>query len=170
MNSTNNQPQQDSTICPRQWDGWNCWEPSQPGHAMATCPDMAVYLMGSLPASCLRSNGIKDCGSNGEWIRYSNPYFQRFMVRSDYEQCSYLGKSVRSTRTIFVIVLESISLVCAIIGLILFTIYQLYSQFRLQIHVNFFFAIILSSIVTILYEFLISKANLDMDDNVVLET
>lgn len=146
--------------CPMLWDGWTCWRSSPPGIAQQTCTDMTQFPFGYQPAECLRSKMTFQCNNDGTWHEIMNPYYGRWMPRTDHKQCTYLGRDARLTYSTIRLVLESISLACTTIGLILFVAYRLYTQFRLQIHVNFFLSIMLSAIMNILYEWFVPRAHL----------
>ena len=140
-----------SGTCPMKWDGWTCWDPvDSNSDSYQTCPDMSLFLMGELPPSCVRSNAKKVCESNGQWLEHT-----------DYTSCSIINRSTRLHVIWTTIIIESFSLLFSIIGLSLIIHFRLYYKFRLMIHSNYFVTIILSSLITILYNILVTKAHID---------
>lgn len=148
--------------CPMTWDGWNCWDSSPPGNAEDYCPDMSLYLLEYLPPTCVRETVTKKCQRNGRWEEVWNPFYKQMTGQTSYSlKCAYSGRAIRSSISTTLIILQSVSLVCTAVGLVLFTFYRLYSQFRLQIHVNFFVSVLLTAVVVLHVESLITRPHLE---------
>lgn len=157
----NNNNSRSSPKCPMKWDGWQCWDEAAAGTTVQqTCPDSAMVLFGFMPSECVRGMGVKRCEANGQWHRVEIAPGQ-WQEHTDYFECSFLGKNNRLSQVYLLISFEVLSLLATVASVVILVHYKLYTKFRVQIHLNFFASIILSSLMTLIYNVLVTKAHLD---------
>ena len=149
---------EDGTRCPAKWDGWMCWDSARPGTTnYEMCPDMTYSTLSYTPTDCMKEYASKQCLDNGTWytIWVNDGMKIAQTEHTNYIQCSTPG----ATRRLFEVHLEvsvySVSLVFTVIGAAIFIIYQQYKILRIQIHLNFFISLILTSFFAILLDLLI---------------
>ena len=148
--------------CPMIWDGWSCWDPTEPNTiGKNICPDMSLLAFedyyDNIP-SCVRSNAMKTCQTNGTWIQHT-----------DYGECSILGRYTREIAVKSRIILQSISILLSIIAIIIFIYLRLYVKFYIQLLLNFFLSIILSSTMSLLYDIYVTKGHIEFSENSILQ-
>nr|XP_027205369.1 calcitonin gene-related peptide type 1 receptor-like [Dermatophagoides pteronyssinus] len=148
--------------CPMIWDGWSCWDPTEPNTiGKNICPDMSLLAFedyyDNIP-SCVRSNAMKTCQTNGTWIQHT-----------DYGECSILGRYTREIAVKSRIILQSISILLSIIAIIIFIYLRLYVKFYIQLLLNFFLSIILSSTISLLYDIYVTKGHIEFSENTILQ-
>ncbi|UXI19519.1 flap endonuclease 1 [Sarcoptes scabiei] len=152
-NTNSNDPK-----CPMMWDGWSCWnETDIDSESENICPGISLLTLGDVP-KCLRSSSVKQCYTDGKWSNHT-----------DYMPCTRVASSTRRSIARTTIVSHSISLILTTVGSILFVVLKLQHKYRIQIHLNFFISIILSSSMSILYDIFVTIAHIEHRSNWILQ-
>lgn len=153
--------------CPMFWDGWNCWNSTPAGTSVEdTCPDMSMLGLGNVK-QCVRSKVTKACRQNATWTR-----------RTNYKKCSRIALNTRLSLVKTGIYTQLASLVVLFISLFLFIYYKprdyitklSHTKLRINIHLNFFISIIISSTMSVLYDYFVTLGHLEYSKNPILKT
>lgn len=149
---------EDGSRCPAKWDGWMCWDSAAPATVnYEKCPDMTYSTLSYTPTECMKEYASKECLPNGTWYSIWVDDGKRTvqMEHTNYIQCSTPGATRRLFEVHMEVVVYSVSLLFTIIGSIIFIFYKQYKILRIQIHINFFVSLILTSFFAILLDLLI---------------
>uniref|UniRef100_A0AC35TS02 G_PROTEIN_RECEP_F2_4 domain-containing protein n=1 Tax=Rhabditophanes sp. KR3021 TaxID=114890 RepID=A0AC35TS02_9BILA len=118
--------------CPSTWDGWQCFEESEPGIVHMTCPSF-LYEDSSIP-SLEKFKALKNCTSQGFW--YKNK--QSKQEWTDYSSCDIHHNPNTATKLIWGISAYSISVIGMIPAILIFAFQpSLASQPMFIIHKHF---------------------------------
>lgn len=133
----------DTNICPRTWDGWNCW-PDTPGGitTQAKCPSY-IYFHSDQP-HCSRY-ASKECLANCTWYRN-----ERMNEYSDYMTCGQ-GQEIKVLLNTHVLTF-GISIVLLLPALGIFFYYRQLKVLRIFMHKNLFTSLLLTAIFVIVFE------------------
>lgn len=139
----------DRAFCPRTWDGYGCFEDTEPGtRTYLSCPS---YVELSSPTK----TAYKDCTKNGTW--WVNPITQSEWT--NYTTC--VPKKDFHTVVNVALACNIASLILLVPACIIFiSIRQLRTQNRIKLHICLFLSFILSSVVTMMWDILVYKDRL----------
>ncbi|XP_076094825.1 calcitonin gene-related peptide type 1 receptor-like [Mytilus galloprovincialis] len=130
--------------CNATFDGYDCWDYARAGtRTYGTCPDFLKHQFGhhvGLP--------YKDCNIDGTWYRH--PDSDR--VWTNYSPCSDTEKVRRAENVLFVYFSGySLSVVCLVISLLIFTCFRQLKCTRVTIHKHLFISYIITALLWISY-------------------
>ncbi|XP_075743689.1 calcitonin gene-related peptide type 1 receptor-like isoform X1 [Rhipicephalus microplus] len=130
------------SLCPRTWDGWNCWDDTPPGQTVfAPCPQFVAGFLSSRQAHKL-------CTSNGTWFRH--PVTGH--VWSNYTACvDTHDLQFRNLVNSLYVTGYSISLVALLLSLFIFCYFRSLRCRRITIHKNLFTSFIINNLCWILW-------------------
>ncbi|KAG8186927.1 hypothetical protein JTE90_000399 [Oedothorax gibbosus] len=133
----------DRDMCPRTWDGWNCWPDTAAGTVQeAPCPAY-IYFNSELP-QCTRY-ATKTCWENSTWYRNSGG--NEF---SDYSTCGQ-GEDIKLLLNIHMGTF-GISIVLLLPALGIFFYYRQLRVHRIFMHKNLFISLLLTAVFVTVYE------------------
>ncbi|XP_054720119.1 calcitonin gene-related peptide type 1 receptor-like [Uloborus diversus] len=136
-------PAAEPDLCPRTWDGWNCWNDTPSGiTAESTCPSY-IYFHSEEP-NCARY-ATKQCLENGTWYRN-----EKDREYSDYTTCGQ-GEEIKTLLNTHVITF-GISIVLLIPALGIFFYFRQLRVLRIFMHKNLFISLLLTAIFVIVFE------------------
>ncbi|GFQ67432.1 calcitonin gene-related peptide type 1 receptor [Trichonephila clavata] len=153
-------PLQTGNVCPRTWDGWNCW-PDTPAGTIQEAPCPSYIYFNSDKPQCTRY-ATKTCWDNGTWfINFKGNEY------SDYSTCGQ-GEDIKLLLKTHVITF-GISIVLLIPALVIFFYYRQLRVHRIFMHKNLFIALLLTAVCVTVFEsyFIIDSLN---NPNSVLES
>ncbi|GAB6025842.1 hypothetical protein CHUAL_011822 [Chamberlinius hualienensis] len=132
----------DSRYCPRNFDGWACWNDTPAGSiAVNPCPS---FIIGFDPNRWAH----KVCMENGEWFRHPDTN----VTWSNYTTCVDLEGLAMHQRSITVYISGySISLVALVISLFIFFYFRSLRCTRITIHKNLFASFIINNTMWIVW-------------------
>ncbi|XP_014847082.1 PREDICTED: calcitonin gene-related peptide type 1 receptor [Poecilia mexicana] len=136
--------------CNATWDGWLCWEDTEPGTTEQNCPDYFKDFD-------TRAIAVKVCTETGEWARH--PYSNR--TWTDFTSCKPNETNWTSTAmTHFYLIMigHGLSLVSLLVSLGIFFYFKTLSCERITLHKNLFLSFVLNSVITVTW-FCINKEN-----------
>ncbi|KAG8178865.1 hypothetical protein JTE90_018560 [Oedothorax gibbosus] len=146
----------DGSFCPHTWDGWQCWEDTPAGTtAKADCQGH-IYFENEAP-SCAKY-AYKECSPNGTW--YMNEFNKEW---TNYTKCGRLEEHRRYLY--FHIITYSISIVCLVPALIIFSMYKQLQVHRISMHKNLFLSLFLNGVAVVLFKAIVIVDELDKSDN-----
>ncbi|XP_026157937.1 calcitonin gene-related peptide type 1 receptor-like isoform X1 [Mastacembelus armatus] len=131
------------SVCNRTWDGWLCWDETEPGiTAEQNCPDYFDDFDPNEMAS-------KVCTETGEWGRH--PESNRMWT--NYTNCRANTTQVKAAMTHFYLVMigHGLSLASLLISLGIFFHFKSLSCQRITLHKNLFLSFVLNSITTVVW-------------------
>ncbi|KAL1440294.1 hypothetical protein MTO96_031680 [Rhipicephalus appendiculatus] len=130
------------TLCPRTWDGWNCWDDTPPGRTVhAPCPQFVAGFLSTRQAHKL-------CTANGTWFRHP----VTGLVWSNYTACvDTHDLQFRNLVNSLYVTGYSISLVALILSMLIFCYFRSLRCRRITIHKNLFTSFIINNLCWILW-------------------
>lgn len=145
-------------FCPRTWDGYGCFGDTLPGQRVEIpCPRYVDHASAEARAykDCTE-NGTwwKDPTTNSEWTNYST-----CIATQDYKTVVYVALACN---------ILSLVLLIPACGIFLY-IRQLRTQKRIKLHLCLFLSFIITSLITILWDFLVYMNRLENEkDNTLM--
>ncbi|MEQ2277273.1 hypothetical protein XENORESO_000343 [Xenotaenia resolanae] len=137
-------------VCNTTWDGWLCWEDTEPGVKEQSCPD---YWHDFDP----QAMAVKVCTESGEWGRH--PESNRMWT--DFNSCKHnvtTWTSAAMTHFYLVMIGHGLSLISLLISLGIFFYFKTLSCERITLHKNLFLSFVLNSVITVTW-FCVNKEN-----------
>lgn len=135
--------------CPKNWDGWTCWDKS-PAQTTQHKPCEGYIYSGATPSCQHYSN--KECTETGKWNE-----------QSDYSTCS--PNSMLQDRNLYHVILLSVSIAVSLPALIIFFSYRKLRITRVILHRNLVTAIVIRNAFTIVVKTLIILDALSDSEN-----
>lgn len=153
MQTDPNQMIENHTHCPMMWDGWTCWKSTESGKfAYQKCPDMAYQTFKDPPLKCYYNDAEQFC---------SKPAFDnktaKWNLKTNYLDCTVPAADQYLKVTHLRIATHSVSFVILSIAIGLFAVFRQYRLMRVEIHLNFFAALLLDCIFNLLCEAIIRE-------------
>ncbi|KAI4872833.1 hypothetical protein NFI96_017547 [Prochilodus magdalenae] len=140
----NNQVRKAGPMCNRTWDGWLCWDDTDPGvTTQQHCPD---YFQDFDPSEMV----TKICMDNGQW--FLHPESNR--TWTNYTRCNERtneGRMTAMNQLYLALIGHGLSLISLFISLGIFFHFKSLSCQRITLHKNLFFSFVLNSIITIIW-------------------
>ncbi|XP_054710653.1 calcitonin gene-related peptide type 1 receptor-like isoform X6 [Uloborus diversus] len=130
-------------LCPRTWDGWQCWPDTPAGQVAEELCEEHIYFM-SEPPPCPRF-ASKQCLSNGSW--FINDWDSEW---SNYSGCGRI-QGIRRLQY-FHIVTYAVSILFLLPALIIFIIYKQLQVYRITMHKNLFTALLFNDFMCIVFK------------------
>lgn len=131
-------------FCPRTWDGYGCFGDTVPGERVEiSCPSYVEHAtQGGHAYKDCTENGTwwRDPGTGSEWTNYST-----CIVKQNYQTVVYVALACN---------ILSLVLLIPACGIFLY-IRQLRKQNRIKLHLCLFLSFIITSLITILWDFLV---------------
>ncbi|XP_038138088.1 calcitonin gene-related peptide type 1 receptor [Cyprinodon tularosa] len=128
-------------MCNTTWDGWLCWEQTEPGVKRQNCPDYFHDFDTQAMAE-------KVCTNTGEWGRH--PESNR--TWTDFNSCQFNNTDrTPATMTHFYLTMigHGLSLISLLISLGIFFYFKTLSCERITLHKNLFLSFVLNSVITV---------------------
>ncbi|KAK2163502.1 hypothetical protein NP493_1451g01041 [Ridgeia piscesae] len=128
----------DDRNCARTWDGYRCWWETRPGQVATTsCPAFVEH-------SITTRRAVKQCTLNGTW------YEKNGMAWTDYTAC--LDRESYMVGVYICVACSGLSITLLLPAVVIFFIFRdLYKQHRVRLHINFFLALALQGVASILW-------------------
>ncbi|XP_077554447.1 calcitonin gene-related peptide type 1 receptor-like [Haemaphysalis longicornis] len=144
------------SMCPRTWDGWNCWDDTPSGHTVyAPCPQFVAGFLSSRQAH-------KVCTSNGTWFRH--PITGH--IWSNYTACvDTQDLEFRNLVNALYVTGYSVSLVALLVSLFIFSYFRSLRCRRITIHKNLFTSFIINNLCWILWYIHVIAQPLVIEEN-----
>ncbi|XP_060086147.1 calcitonin gene-related peptide type 1 receptor-like [Ylistrum balloti] len=144
-------PPPDNSTCQATWDGYGCWGKKAPSTVnYMNCP---LYMSYSIPTR----QAEKICLPNATWLMKTGMYWTDYTSCSNYKDLKtslYLGMGC----SIF-------SVIVLVPAIYIFVRYKaLRKQHRIRLHINFFLALLLKEVMTILWDMLVTYDRLSHED------
>ena len=143
------------TRCPAKWDGLLCWDSAEPDTTLyETCPDLVLTDSVSV---CSRDSVSKQCLANGTWLQALKIDGRKYVFdeNANFDKCTNVNTDPKLVEVKLYVAFDIISLLFTIIGIVIFLFYKQHRIFRIQIHLNFFASLVLTSFFHILVNTLI---------------
>ncbi|XP_069107863.1 calcitonin gene-related peptide type 1 receptor-like isoform X2 [Argopecten irradians] len=141
----------DNSTCQATWDGYSCWGKTAPASVnYINCP---LYMSHSIPTR----QAEKVCLPNATWL------MKEGLQWTDYTQCSNY-KDLK-TSLYMGMTCSILSVVVLVPAIFIFLRYKaLRNQHRIRLHINFFLALLLKEVVTILWDMLVTYDRISKED------
>ncbi|XP_077554628.1 calcitonin gene-related peptide type 1 receptor-like isoform X3 [Haemaphysalis longicornis] len=137
------------SMCPRTWDGWNCWNDTPPGLTVhAPCPHFVAGFLSSREAH-------KQCTANGTWFRHpiTGNAWSNYTACVDTQDLQF-----RNLINLLYVTGYSISLAALAVSLFIFCYFRSLRCRRITIHKNLFTSFIINNLCWILwYTYIIAQ-------------
>ncbi|XP_042902173.1 calcitonin receptor-like [Parasteatoda tepidariorum] len=146
----------DTILCPRTWDGWQCWPDTPAGQVVQGLCQEHVYFR-SEPPTCPK-HAFKHCLDNGSW--YVN---DRNKEWTNYSSCGRI-EGMRRLQY-FHIITYAISILFLLPALLIFAFYKQLQVYRITMHKNLFMALVLNALMCITFKCFVILEEMDSPGN-----
>ncbi|KAL7370131.1 hypothetical protein ABVT39_020210 [Epinephelus coioides] len=130
-------------VCNATWDGWLCWDETEPGQTEQSCPDYYHDFDPQAMAS-------KVCTETGEWGRHPESKRTWTNFTNCHANTTHHGTAAM-THFYLVMIGHGLSLVSLLISLGIFFHFKSLSCQRITLHKNLFLSFVLNSIITVVW-------------------
>ncbi|KAL1022026.1 hypothetical protein UPYG_G00021280 [Umbra pygmaea] len=143
-------------VCNATWDGWLCWEETEPGFtANQNCPDYYDFNSAEM--------ATRVCSETGHWFLHP----ESNKTWTNYTRCYAHNDTTRVMNEYYLVLIgHGLSLTSLLFSLAIFFNFKSLSCQRITLHKNLFFSFVLNSVITIIWFTLIKNPEL-MESNPV---